>query len=118
MKQEQMQEAEKCKQCAEICKTKRNTKPIVPVELQQWSPGKLWSLDFFQKWGKDYLAAIDKVSGLILCQQIANKKATPVTKVLERWVIFLGLPSALKSDGGTCFTAEAFGDFCEKYGVT
>ena len=54
-------------------------KPIMTVELQQWSPGELWSLDLFHKCGRDYLAGIDKVSGLILCQQIANKKATTVT---------------------------------------
>ena len=51
MRQAVLNEAEKCKQCAEICKTKRNTEPIIPVELQQWSPGELWSLDLFSKWG-------------------------------------------------------------------
>ena len=112
MRREILKEAMNCKECLIHSKTKRNTQPIIPVELQMWAPGECISLDCFQKWRKEYLAGVDKTSGLILCAQIPNKKATTITRVLDDWVTFFGLPSVLKTDGAMCFTAELVNDFC------
>ena len=65
-----MQKSETCRQCVINAKTKRRREPIIPLEVQVFQIGEMWSLDVFSKWGKQYLAETDKVSGLILCQEL------------------------------------------------
>ena len=74
MRTEVMQKSETCRQCVINSKTKRKREPIVPLEVQAFQVGEMWSLDVFSKGGKNYLAGTDKVSGLIFCHEQKTKK--------------------------------------------
>ena len=46
-----------------------------------------------------------------------NQKAETVTRQLEACIAVHGLPSVLKTDGGPCYTAGVFDQFCRKLGI-
>ena len=66
---------------------------------------------------KNYMCAVDKVSGMIMASVMKNLKAETATEILSNWISMLGLPSVLKTDGGTNYTANLFENFCNKLGI-
>ena len=117
MKTDVISQCQKCKSCAVVSKTKRHMEPIVPLEIQAFSVGEMWSSDIFSLGGKNYLVCVDKISGIIFASIMKNMKAETVTGLLENWISMLGLPSVLKTDGATSYTAGLFEQFCDKLGI-
>ena len=80
-------------------------------------PGECWSVDIMTYDGMDFLIAVDKVTSFAWIARLYKKGAKQVTEQLRKWASMWGVPSLLKSDGATCFTASIFNYFCQKYGI-
>ena len=101
MKTQIIGQCQQCKACSTVAKMKRYMEPIIPLKVQAFSVGELWSSDVFSLGGKNYMVAIDKVSGMVFASIMKNLKAETATEILENWISMLGLPSVLKTDGAT-----------------
>ena len=75
-------------------------------------------VDLFEAGGKDFLAAVDRLSGWPLVWPLGQSKTT--TKIithLRRMFVDYGVPARLRSDGGPQFTSKEFKDFMNNWGV-
>ena len=61
-----------CGKCIKFSRLKLQQNSILPIELCKYSPGEYLNMDLFQIGTKDYLTTIDKLSGLILGEQLQN----------------------------------------------
>ena len=69
--------------CIEFSRSKFPQKPILPLELCEYGPGKFLNMDLFEIGKKDFLTTTCKLSGLILGEKLANKSAEETCKKVE-----------------------------------
>ena len=73
------------------------------IESQSYSesaPMDTIGTDLFSQAGKDYLIAVDRFSGYIMCSDIIkNTNSANIIKILNNWFNILGFPKTIRSDG-------------------
>ena len=117
MKNEINQANLSCGCCIEFSKSKFAKKPILPIKLCDFSPGKLLSLDLFDVNKKDYITINCKLSGQILGEKLPNKSAEETCKVVENLFLRNGPPLKVVTDNGCNFTSGRFQSLMKKYEV-
>ena len=75
-------------------------------------------VDLFQSGGKDFLAAVDRLSGWPLVWPLRHSTTTSkIITHLRRMFVDYGVPARLRSDGASQFTSKEFKDFMDNWGV-
>ena len=108
---------DRCGECQENRRAKNKSVPVLPLDLQFFGPGEYWTSDLFETNKKDFITVTDRISGLILSEQIKNKTAKETIRAIKSFMFKLGVPVTLRSDCGTNFMAREFADFCKEYGI-
>ena len=106
-----------CSSCAVEKRAKNPDKPILPVDLLEYSPGEYLTSDLFEIEKKIFITVTDRLSGLILGDRVEDKSAAETTKALESIFIKLGPPSHMRTDNCTNFSSEKFAKLMQKYGI-
>ena len=66
---------------------------------------------------KDYITVTDRISGLIISEQIKNKTSKETIRAIKSFMFKLGVPMTLRSDCGSNFMSKDFAEFCREYGI-
>ena len=66
---------------------------------------------------KPFLVLVDEYSGYKQAWSLKDSKSQTVIRVLDEFFISMGWPITLRSDGGPCFAAKIFEDYCNRQGV-
>ena len=74
-------------------------------------------MDVLSYGGSDYLVAVCIVSNFAWITKLRRKGAKDQAAELWHFVCHWGAPSLLKSNRATGFTAHAFEEFCEEFGI-
>ena len=117
MKNEINQANLSCGRCIELSRSKFAQKPILPLELCDYGPGELLSLDLFKINKKDFITITCKLLGQILGEKLANKSAEETCRVLENLFLRNGPPLKIITNNGTNFTSRRFKTLMNKYMV-
>ena len=106
--------------CDECAKLQPSQQKLTMIESQSYSesaPMDTIGTDLFSHAGKDYLIAVDRFSGYIMCSDILkNTNSANIIKTLNNWFNILGFPKTIRSDGGPQFRTE-FDEFCKNYNI-
>ena len=97
-------------------KSKTKSPQILPIELQAYEPGEMWSTYVLTIGKTNYLVTVDKVSRFLMLETLPNKTSKAVSSKLKRWATIMGIPCIMPSDGGPAFSANPFTAFCPDLG--
>ena len=75
--------------------------PLLQTEAK--APLEHTSADLFSLDGKSYLAYADRYSGMLWCDRLTSTSTSKVTDLLDRWMLDLGYPLHIRTDGGPQF---------------
>ena len=106
-----------CSNCMIEKRAKNPDKPVLPVDLLEYSPGKYLTSDLFELDKKTYITVTDRLSGLILGYRLKDKSAEETTKAMEDIFLKLGPPTTVHTYNGTNFTSSRFAKLMEKYSI-
>ena len=73
-------------------------------------------MDVLSYRGVNYIVEVCIVTSFAWVAKL-KKGAKDLAAALQHFVCHWGAPSLLKSDGATGFTARAFEEFCEEFGI-
>ena len=107
----------KCGECQENRRSKNKSVPILPLDLQFFGPGDYWTSDLYEVDKKDYITVTDRISGLIISEQIKNKSSKETVRAIKSFMWKLGVPMTLRSDNGSNYMSNEFAAFCREYGI-
>ena len=125
MKRELIFKAQTCKACTQIGKNLKSMTPknkSAPLALLR-EPNEEIQLDFCgpvtNERGKEQyiLTCIDRFSKFPTAKIYNSTNASNVTKFLEKYIDFHGVPRSIRCDQGTCFTSKVFEDFCDRNNI-
>ena len=97
-----------CQECVELL-PKQRQQPL--QQTFATGPMQQTSADLFSLAGKNYLAFVDRYSGMLWCDKLTQTTTTSVTKLLEGWMLDFGYPTYIRTDGGPQFRGP-FKDWC------
>lgn len=60
---------------------------------------------------------VDAFTKFTIIEPVKSQKACYVVKILTNLIYLFGVPTRIISDRGTAFTSQAFGTFCNTYGI-
>ena len=106
-----------CSSCAIDKRAKNPDKPVLPVDLLEYSPGEYMTSNIFEIEKKIFITVTDRLSGLILGDRLKDKSAAETTKALESIFVKLGPPGHMRTDNGTNYLSEKFAKLMDKYGI-
>ena len=108
-----------CGAC-EMCQRNKDSKPVANQGELKLAQGPLDRVhaDFCTLNNHDYLILVDAYSGFPWCIRVNSMTARALCKVLFTTFKDLGMPKVIRSDGGPCFIAQEYKDFCKKFHIT
>ena len=106
---------ETCAKCMAVLPSK----PIEPLQFTATSrPMEAVSLDLFSHSGSSWLIMADRYTGWPMVKNLRKSTSTTaVTNVLRHWFGLLGIPTALRMDGGPQFKSVEFYNFCDELNI-
>ena len=112
---------ERYKNCEE-CREHKPSKAQMHNEISQnnmfdnYLPGQKVQIDYAVKGNQNYLSMVCALTGFIKVFKTANQSKNEVMRCVREWVIFYGMPYAIKADSGPSFRL-AFKKDLEELGV-
>ena len=106
-----------CDECAKLQPSQQKLTMLESQSYSETAPMDTIGTDLFSHAGKDYLVAVDRFSGYILCsEKLTNTNSANIIKTLNNWFNILGFPKTIRSDGGPQFRSE-FDEFCKNNNI-
>ena len=106
-----------CEECAKLQPSQQKLKMLPSQSYSESAPMDTIGTDLFSHAGKDYLIAVDRFSGFVMCSDIIkNTSCANIIKILNNWFNILGFPKTIRSDWGLQFRSE-FNAFCRTNNV-
>ena len=102
-----------CEKCIKLLPS-QTTEPRIQTTASR--PFEAISVDLGSLDGKDYLIGADRYSGWPMVVKLDRLETSAIIKVLEEWIVDIGKPLKIRSDGGPQFRTE-FRDWCEERGI-
>ena len=107
---------EKVKTCG-ICQAYDNKAPK-NLFVSNWpktsKPFQRVHIDFFTKFGRDFVILVDAYTKYVDVKMIINKDCQTVIQYLRNFISIFGFPESLVSDNGPPFQSKDFSFFLEK----
>ena len=75
-------------------------KPQLPIDTIKFSPGECVQIDLYELDKIDYISVVDRATGLIWSQKLANKEAGTTVKALENIFPKISMPFMIQTDNG------------------
>uniref|UniRef100_A0A8C6KIQ6 Gypsy retrotransposon integrase-like protein 1 n=1 Tax=Nothobranchius furzeri TaxID=105023 RepID=A0A8C6KIQ6_NOTFU len=105
-----------CSKCVEF-QNKLPRLPLSPTETPDL-PFEQVGSDIFEFESKQYLVIVDYYSKLIEVDELKDPRSRTVIETLKAQFSRHGIPSILRTDNGSQYTAEQFKGFYESYGIS
>ena len=109
------QKLETCHFCQTNKRTQRK-EPLKPTPLPE-RPWQKLATDLCEYNGKYYCVVSDYYSRFLEILQVTSTTTDQVVKVLKSTFARFGAPEQIQSDNATCYTSEAWKDFCKQYDI-
>ena len=93
---------------------KAQPKPQLPIDTMKYSPGECFQVELYELDKTDYITVVDKATGLIWSQKIANKETGTTIRALENIFLKVSMPFIIQTDNGKKFCLKKFDTFAEK----
>ena len=102
-----------CEKCIKLLPS-QTTEPRIQTTASR--PFEAISVDLGSLDGQDYLIGADRYSGWPMVEKLIRLLTSAIVKVLEEWIVGIGKPLRIRSDGGPQFRTE-FKDWCDERGI-
>ena len=83
----------------------------------KFSPGECIQVDLYELNKTDYITVVDRATGLIWSQKLANKDTQTTIRALENIFLKVSMPFIIQTDNGKNFCSKEFEDFAEKNNI-
>ena len=99
-----------CEKCIKLLPSQPNEPRIQTMASR---PFEAISVDLGTLEGQDYLIGADRYSGWPMVERLNKLDTSAIVKVLEEWIVDMGKPLRIRSDGGPQFRTE-FKNWCDE----
>ena len=117
MRRDITQRTEACIECQTYKQKKPQPQPQLPIDTLKFSPGECMQVDLYELDKIDYITVVDKATGLIWSQKLANKNAATTVRALENIFLKVSMPFVIQTDNGKNFCSKEFEEFADKNNI-